>query len=77
MAALRDHLSRSDRPLQSLAAVARDLESAIGSAARRCEGDDRRAMENLATGFATAVERIWRDLGGDPGKAPPLDLTPG
>lgn len=75
--ALRDHLARSDQPLPALALIARDLAATFAKAARRFEGAERDAMENVAADFAAAVERIWRDLGGDPDGIPARDLKPG
>jgi hypothetical protein len=76
--AIRAHLEKSDQPLLRMEALARELFLALRDAAGGSPAPA--AHTELAAGVRIAVDRLWAEFGGDPGRVPdiefPLDGAP-
>jgi hypothetical protein len=72
--AIRDELSRTDRPLHLLDLVSRQLSHAIGAAASRRHAPCRTTFEDVAAAFSAAIERIWLERGGDQARIPVIEI---
>ncbi|WP_198370505.1 hypothetical protein [Roseomonas rosulenta] len=73
--AIRDELSRTDRPLHLLDVVSRQLSDVIGAAALRRHAPCRSTFEDVAAAFSVAVERIWLERCGDPARIPMVEIS--
>lgn len=72
--AIRDELSRIDRPLHLLDMVSRQLSDVLGAAASRSHAPSRTTFEDIAAAFSVAVERIWLEQRGEPARIPVVEI---
>jgi preprotein translocase subunit SecA len=63
-AAIRRHVSTTDRPLEELRTLATQLSEAIASAIRHASGDQA-THESVRDILLAAILRLWKEHGGD------------